>query len=58
MALDAGRRKSIIGFRSALQPIYLLTLVNAAICWTVCWIFWDRFEFSATLFGLGAFRSS
>ena len=49
------RRKRMIGFKTALQPIYLLALVNAIICWTVCWFFWDRFTFSATLFGLGCF---
>jgi hypothetical protein len=42
-------------FRTALTPIYLLALVNAVVCWTVCWLFWDRFTFSATLFGLGCF---
>ncbi len=41
--------------KTALQPIYLLALVNAIVCWTVAWVFWDRFEFSATLFGLGCF---
>jgi len=52
---DAPRRKRLLSFRTALGPIYLLALVNAIICWTLSWVFWDRFEFSATLFGLGCF---
>ena len=44
-----------MSFKTALAPIYWLTLVNAIICWSVCWVFWDRFTFSATLFGLGCF---
>jgi hypothetical protein len=48
-------RKRVISFRTALEPIYLLALVNAVVCWSLCWVFWDRFEFSATLFGLGCF---
>jgi len=32
-----------------------VALVNAVVCWSLCWVFWDRFEFSATLFGLGCF---
>ena len=36
-----------------LAPIYWLALVNAIVCWTLTWVFWDRFEFSATLFALG-----
>ncbi len=49
------RRKKPVNVKAALAPIYLLALVNAIVCWTVCWIFWDRFVFSATLFGLGCF---
>ena len=49
------QRKRLVSFRTALEPIYLLALVNAIICWTVAWVFWDRFEFSATLVGLGCF---
>lgn len=52
---DAPRRKPLMNFKTALAPIYLLALVNAVVCWTLCWVFWDRFEFSATLFGLGCF---
>jgi hypothetical protein len=48
-------RKPMIGFRTALTPIYLLAGINAIVCWTLCWVFWDRFAFSATLFGLGCF---
>lgn len=51
----APRRKRIMSFRTALTPIYWLALVNAIACWTACWMFWDRFEFSASLFGLGCF---
>lgn len=51
----APRRRRLMSFKTALEPIYLLAFVNAIICWTGCWIFWDRFEFSATLFGLGCF---
>ena len=50
---QAPHRKPGIGFKAALTPIYLLALVNAIICWTVCWLFWDRFVFSAALFALG-----
>jgi hypothetical protein len=49
------RRRIPLGFKTALTPIYLLALVNAIVCWTICWIFWDRFVFSAALFGLGCF---
>jgi hypothetical protein len=49
------RRQRMIGLKSALEPIYLIALVNAVVCWSACWFFWDRFEFSATLFGLGCF---
>ncbi|MDO8980103.1 MAG: hypothetical protein Q7V17_12815 [Afipia sp.] len=52
---DAPRRKRLLSFKTALTPIYLLALVNAIVCWTIAWVFWDRFEFSATLFGLGCF---
>jgi hypothetical protein len=52
---EAPRRKTIMGFKTALTPIYLLALINAIVCWTVCWLFWDRFVFSASLFGLGCF---
>ncbi|CAN5445588.1 hypothetical protein BH10PSE11_BH10PSE11_17120 [soil metagenome] len=52
---DAPHRKPQMNFRTALTPIYLLALVNAIVCWTLTWVFWDRFEFSATLFGLGCF---
>jgi hypothetical protein len=48
-------RKPMMSFKTALTPIYLLALVNAIVCWTLCWVFWDRFTFSATLFGLGCF---
>ncbi len=51
----AAPRKRLMSFKTALEPIYLLALVNAIICWSVCWVFWDRFAFSATLFGLGCF---
>jgi ABC-type glucose/galactose transport system permease subunit len=48
-------RKRVMSFKTALTPIYLFALINAIICWTLCWVFWDRFVFSATLFGLGCF---
>jgi hypothetical protein len=51
----AHRRKPLPTFKTALPPIYLLALVNAIVCWTLCWFFWDRYEFSASLFGLGCF---
>ena len=44
-----------MSFKTALEPIYLLALVNAIVCWAVSWVFWDRFTFSAALFGLGCF---
>ncbi|MBI3699309.1 MAG: hypothetical protein HY242_02535 [Afipia sp.] len=44
-----------MSFKTALEPIYLLALVNAIVCWSAVWLFWDRFEFSATLLGLGCF---
>lgn len=44
-----------VNFWKTLEPIYLLALVNAIVCWSLCWLFWDRFEFSATLLGLGCF---
>ena len=48
-------RKRFMSFKTALAPIYWFALVNAIICWSVAWVFWDRFEFSAALFGLGCF---
>jgi hypothetical protein len=42
-------------FWPALAPIYWLAAINAAACWGLAWLFWDRFVFSATLFGLGCF---
>ncbi len=48
-------RKRQVSLKTALAPIYLLALVNAIVCWGLCWFFWDRYEFSATLFGLGCF---
>ena len=47
--------KPRMSFKTALTPIYWLAGVNAAACWLVSWLFWDRFEFSGTLFGLGCF---
>ncbi len=44
-----------MSFKTALAPIYWLAGVNAAASWLVSWLFWDRFEFSGTLFGLGCF---
>jgi hypothetical protein len=52
---DTPNRERLMSFKTALAPIYLLALVNAIVCWTLTWVFWDRFEFSATLFGLGCF---
>jgi hypothetical protein len=51
----AAPRKRIMSFKTALTPIYLFALINAIVCWSVCWVFWDRFTFSAALFGLGCF---
>ena len=39
--------------RVALLPIFGFALVNAAGCWFAAWIFWDRYEFSATCLGFG-----
>ena len=48
-------RKRLPALKAALTPIYLLALINAVVCWTAAWFFWDRYEFSASLFGLGCF---
>ena len=39
--------------RVALIPIFAFALVNALICWFAAWIFWERYEFSATCLGFG-----
>ena len=39
--------------RVALIPIFGFALVNAVICWSCAWIFYDRYEFSATFLGFG-----
>lgn len=39
--------------RVALTPIFIFALVNAVICWTCAWIFYERYEFSATFLGFG-----
>jgi hypothetical protein len=39
--------------RIALLPVSGFALANAAICWFAARIFWERYEFSATCFGLG-----
>ncbi|MBN8980390.1 MAG: hypothetical protein J0I29_03790 [Rhizobiales bacterium] len=48
-------RKRTISFKTALEPIYLFALLNALLCWGACWLFWERFVFSAAAFGLGCF---
>ncbi len=48
-------RKPRMSFKTALTPIFWLAGVNAVACWFVSWLFWDRFDFSGTLFGLGCF---
>jgi hypothetical protein len=52
---DHRPRKLRMSFKTALTPIFWLAAVNAVFCWAVSWLFWDRYEFSATLFGLGCF---
>ena len=42
-----------VSLKAAMMPICVLALLNAVICWTAAWAFRDRFEFSATLLGLG-----
>jgi hypothetical protein len=37
----------------ALLPIFGFALLNAIICWACAWIFYDRYEFSATFLGFG-----
>jgi hypothetical protein len=39
--------------RVALLPIFGFALLNAVICWSCAWIFYDRYEFSATFLGFG-----
>lgn len=39
--------------RVALTPIFIFALVSAVICWTCAWIFYERYEFSATFLGFG-----
>jgi hypothetical protein len=57
--MAAGRtkvqRKPATSFKAALEPIYLFALINALLCWSACWLFWERFVFAATAFGLGCF---
>lgn len=37
----------------ALLPIFGFALANAVICWSCAWLFYDRYEFSATFLGFG-----
>ena len=39
--------------RVALLPIFVFSLVNAAVCWFAAWVFWERYEFAATCLGFG-----
>lgn len=52
---DHTPRKPRMSFKTALTPIFGLAAINAVVCWAVSWVFWDRYEFSGTLFGLGCF---
>jgi hypothetical protein len=37
----------------ALVPIFAFAFANAILCWATAWIFWERYEFSATCLGFG-----
>jgi hypothetical protein len=39
----------------ALVPIFAFAFAfaKAILCWTTAWIFWERYEFSATCLGIG-----
>ena len=39
--------------RVALLPIFAFALLNAMLCWFTAWMFWERYEFSATCLGFG-----
>ncbi len=44
-----------MSLKTALTPIFWLAGVNAVACGLASWVFWDRFDFSGTLIGLGCF---
>lgn len=39
--------------RIALIPIFIFSVVNAAVCWFAAWVFWERYEFSVTCLAIG-----